>query len=391
MATDTLLTRFIDHNDGQAFAALIRCYGDMVYAVCLRVLGDPGQAADATQETFIQLLRSAGSITGSLGAWLHRVATVKAVDLIRHEARRQRVERERPAPGGEVTPEWQALSLHIDEALDSVDAATRELLIGYYLEQRSMASLARSRGISQPTISRRLAEATERLRHRLGLRGVAVTAALFTGLLKENVVQAAPGAVMRELGKMALAGQGTCAAAGTGAAGAAGRGLLSRLLAQVRMKLLAAGLLGVGTTWYLAEMMERGKKGPPAGVPAVVNTIPSTPEQTLTALERALATDDPQALSACFVPGYDLGSQAGDLASLGPPLVIHSRVSVGTRLRMGFTLRVRKPRFRRVGGRPERWQPNDSVPFVAELTQSRGQWQLMHLREEPQVMREERK
>ena len=86
VAAEQLLQRFIRHNDGRAFAELTRRYGDMVYAVCLRILGDHARAADATQETFLQLLRSAKAVTGSLGAWLHRVALTKSIDLARRKA-----------------------------------------------------------------------------------------------------------------------------------------------------------------------------------------------------------------------------------------------------------------------------------------------------------------
>ena len=49
VASHTLLQRFVDHHDGQAFAELARRHGDMVYAVCMRILGNPDQAFDATQ------------------------------------------------------------------------------------------------------------------------------------------------------------------------------------------------------------------------------------------------------------------------------------------------------------------------------------------------------
>jgi DNA-directed RNA polymerase specialized sigma24 family protein len=62
-----LLQRFVDSRDARAFAEIVRRYAGPVYGACLRVLADTDQAADATQETFFQLVRKAGKVRGSLG------------------------------------------------------------------------------------------------------------------------------------------------------------------------------------------------------------------------------------------------------------------------------------------------------------------------------------
>ena len=54
-----LLRQFVLTNDAKAFAALSNWYASLVYGVCWRVLRDEHKAADAAQETFLQLLRHA--------------------------------------------------------------------------------------------------------------------------------------------------------------------------------------------------------------------------------------------------------------------------------------------------------------------------------------------
>src|SRR5512135_1432898 len=76
--------------EADAFAAIVRLYGGMVYGTGLRITGDVHYAADVTQETFFQLLQNAGRITGSLGGWLHQVATRRAIDLVRRDHSRRR-------------------------------------------------------------------------------------------------------------------------------------------------------------------------------------------------------------------------------------------------------------------------------------------------------------
>ena len=82
-----LLQRFLKNKDSQAFSQIVKRYEGLVYSASLRVLNNQAKAADATQDTFLQLLRHANKITGSLAGWLHRVATRKAVDIARKDSR----------------------------------------------------------------------------------------------------------------------------------------------------------------------------------------------------------------------------------------------------------------------------------------------------------------
>jgi len=86
-----MLRRFVLYNDADAFSALSERYAGLVYRVCWRVLRDEHSAADATQEAFLQLARHAHGIHGSLGSWLHRVATGKAIDILRKDKRHKRL------------------------------------------------------------------------------------------------------------------------------------------------------------------------------------------------------------------------------------------------------------------------------------------------------------
>ena len=114
MAQDeaVLLQRFIASGDAGAFAEIVRRYASLVYSACMRILADRETAADATQETFFQLLKKANTITGSIPAWLHRVATGKAVDRIRAESARKRAEGQYADAKCRQTEKWEDLSPH---------------------------------------------------------------------------------------------------------------------------------------------------------------------------------------------------------------------------------------------------------------------------------------
>ena len=91
-AEKVLLRRFVNQGDPEAFLEIVTQYAGWVYSACHRVLDDADKAADAAQETFLQLLRNSGRISESLPGWLHRAATRLAIDRLRRDDSRRRRE-----------------------------------------------------------------------------------------------------------------------------------------------------------------------------------------------------------------------------------------------------------------------------------------------------------
>lgn len=71
------LIRNAQAGDTDAFAALVSMHGPMVYNLSLRTLGDPHEAEDVAQETFVRAWRSLPRfrIQSRLSTWLYRIAT----------------------------------------------------------------------------------------------------------------------------------------------------------------------------------------------------------------------------------------------------------------------------------------------------------------------------
>ena len=63
-----------------AFEFLYQLHGRRVYALCLRMMGNPADAEDLMQEAFLQLFRKIGTFRGesAFSTWLHRM-TVNVV------------------------------------------------------------------------------------------------------------------------------------------------------------------------------------------------------------------------------------------------------------------------------------------------------------------------
>jgi RNA polymerase sigma factor (sigma-70 family) len=260
-----LLRRFAKTGDAEAFSEVVQRHAGLVYGACLRILADRDRAADAVQETFFQLLRNAGNITGPVPAWLHRVATRKAIHVVHRDSSIRQREKEYAANKGLEVRKWQDISGYVDEGLSELDEPTQAILIQHFFEGRSMADIAAGKGISQPTVSRRIESGVAKLRERLRKRGIIVTVATLGGLLGENVVEATPALVLKELGKMALVGGTTAAGSGVvsaSAASGAGAKAAVGVLAGVKAKIITAAAVavvsvgGVATYQHVARPVE---------------------------------------------------------------------------------------------------------------------------------------
>ena len=214
-----LLERYARSGDAEAFSEIVRQYAGIVYGTCQRILGDRELAADATQETFFQLVKHAGQIRESLVCWLHRVATHKAIDRIRHDSNRRRREKEYCAGKLQQADQWQEVAPFVDEAIDELDEPLRRILTNHFLHGQTMNLIAEAEQVSQATISRRVETALDQLRRSLERRGILVAGVGLGTMLAQSFVEAAPAAVLEELGKMAIVGV-SAAVSGSGAAAA---------------------------------------------------------------------------------------------------------------------------------------------------------------------------
>ncbi|MBN1880678.1 MAG: sigma-70 family RNA polymerase sigma factor [Deltaproteobacteria bacterium] len=87
--TDDELVKRAQENDYESFEELVRRYEKKIYGHAVRMLGNPEDAEDVLQETFLNAFRALESFRGesSFSTWIYRIATNNALMKIRKSGR----------------------------------------------------------------------------------------------------------------------------------------------------------------------------------------------------------------------------------------------------------------------------------------------------------------
>ncbi|MEQ1703044.1 MAG: sigma-70 family RNA polymerase sigma factor [Ilumatobacteraceae bacterium] len=90
---DRALVAAAQGGDRGALDQLFRRHYDRVFAVCRRITGNEADAADASQEAMIAMVRALPRFDGrsSFGTWAYRIATNASLDELRRRRRRPMV------------------------------------------------------------------------------------------------------------------------------------------------------------------------------------------------------------------------------------------------------------------------------------------------------------
>jgi RNA polymerase sigma-70 factor (ECF subfamily) len=175
-AADERLVVALRKRDVRALEALYDRYGDYVYSVSLRVVGDVQVAEDVAQEVFLRLWRRPDLFDPSRGrflTWLLSIARNRAIDERRSRGRRFRHENQ-PGPGGLESDDIPAtVEDPVDSALQSDDRVVIQRALAMLpADQRLAIQLAYFGGYTQQEIAEGLKQplGTIKTRIRLGLQ-----------------------------------------------------------------------------------------------------------------------------------------------------------------------------------------------------------------------------
>ena len=160
------------------FEKLVTAYEKNVYNIALRMVGDPDDAADMTQETFIKAYRALSGFRGDskFSSWLYRIASNVCLDFLRSRSRHPQVslstvdEDDRATfelPDMRQNPEEQLMKKLGMEAvrrgLEQLPEQQRQILVLRELGGLSYAELAQTLGLEEGTVKSRIFRARKRL------------------------------------------------------------------------------------------------------------------------------------------------------------------------------------------------------------------------------------
>lgn len=158
--------------DERAFEDLYREHAGRVYALCLRLSGDPGRAAELTQDVFVRCWEKLGTFRGesAFGSWLYRLAV--NVVWMANRGDRRREDRVVPVAEPDVHERGGAggpagLGIDLERAIAALPEGARDVFVLYEIEGFRHEDIARMTGIAIGTSKAQLFRAKRLLRERL--------------------------------------------------------------------------------------------------------------------------------------------------------------------------------------------------------------------------------
>lgn len=172
--SDAELLRAHAEGDPRAFEELIRRHRDRLWAVALRTVREPEEAADALQDALISAYRAAGSFRAesAVTTWLHRIVVNACLDRLRRRQVRPTVPLPEEGPGEPADRRDRMAerdtAMAVEEALGELPVEQRAAITLVDIEGYSVADTAQILGVAEGTVKSRCARGRARLAVRLG-------------------------------------------------------------------------------------------------------------------------------------------------------------------------------------------------------------------------------
>lgn len=170
--------------DREAFAAMVDEYSPKLYGLALRMLGDPLEAEDVLQESFLKAFNAIDQFEGrsKISTWLYRITSNEALMRLRKK-RPALVSVDEPLQldQGETVPrqleDWCCLPedefmtaeamVQLDQAMDELSPALKAAFVLRDLQGLTTEEAAETLEISESALKTRLSRARLQLRESL--------------------------------------------------------------------------------------------------------------------------------------------------------------------------------------------------------------------------------
>ncbi len=175
----------LQEGNRQEFARLVDAYSGPLYRLALKMLGNPQDAEDVLQNTFLKALQNIRAFEGrsSLSTWLYRIAANEALMMLRKKKPETDLAETAEDENGEeympveltdwcCLPEEEFVSAEsrrvLDDAIRRLPDTLRVVFLLRDIEGLSIQETGEALGLSETAVKTRLLRARLRLRDLLG-------------------------------------------------------------------------------------------------------------------------------------------------------------------------------------------------------------------------------
>ena len=179
MIPDEIYVQKTIEGDPEAFNELVQRHHARIYGLAYRMLGNPDDASDATQEAFLEAYKSIQSFQfqSKFLTWMYRVGINVCQQYKRRSESRQRAltsytkVQERDAQYTGEYPDRVLLKTErdqlIQQAIDQLPSKQRMVITLFYMQQLKYREIAELLDCSEGTVASRLNTAVKNLKARL--------------------------------------------------------------------------------------------------------------------------------------------------------------------------------------------------------------------------------
>jgi RNA polymerase sigma-70 factor (ECF subfamily) len=178
--TDAATVALARDGNNEAFRALVEDHSRAVYRLAHRMTGNPSDAEDVVQETFLRAYRQLSRFESraNFGTWIHRIAVNCSIDLIRARPRRESghdaddLDLIGAAPvtskAVDASPERLMLSTevqqHIGSAMGALSEMERAAFVLRHFEGHSIEEISQALGLKANAAKHSIFRAVKKMR-----------------------------------------------------------------------------------------------------------------------------------------------------------------------------------------------------------------------------------
>lgn len=174
--TDTAAVALARDGDSDAFRGLVERHSRAVYRLAHRMTGNPQDAEDVVQETFLKAYRQLGRFESraNFSTWLHRIAVNCSIDLIRSRKHQETghdaadLDLLDGAGDHDPSPERLMLSTEVQErvsrAMEGLTHMERAAFVLRHFEGQSIEDISRALGLKANAAKHSIFRAVRKMR-----------------------------------------------------------------------------------------------------------------------------------------------------------------------------------------------------------------------------------